>query len=310
MRELLSWAQRHYGVDVTASTVERKTGGPASVGTCPGGCKEFSRKGSNAHSIRLTCKICGTVRKEERHPQRHDPATCSHRHTDHRESNAHTRKTYCVDCGTYIDSVPREIFNVLEATRSASSNRNEELADRVTSDTTITKQQIDPATRMMLDQVSRLSDGDYDQSMAIQLVLDCVDRASSPSTAFVSFREQPMHFNDNQTLSLRVVDPIADEGVSAIADDGCNSCCHGEVWRQNDEAKMKVLGLNPFGYTERKATELRTRELRPVFLVDTSPSRFLGNARRTSYKGGLRQVRSQLQGQLPWTMQRPLNVDD
>ena len=145
-----------------------------------------------------------------------------------------------------MDAVPFEFFNALEATRSASSNRNnEELADRVTSDTTITKQQIDPATRMMLDQVSRLSDGDYEQSMAIQLVLDCVDRASSPSTAFVSFWEQPMHFNDNQTLSLRVVDPIADEGVSAIADDGCNSCCHGEVWRQNDEAKMKFLRLQP-----------------------------------------------------------------
>ena len=38
-------------------------------------------------------------------------------------------------------------------------------------------------------------------------------------------------------LSLRVVDPIADEGVRAIIDDGCNCCCHGEVWRQNAEAK-------------------------------------------------------------------------
>ena len=35
----------------------------------------------------------------------------------------------------------------------------------------------------------------------VQLFLDCVGRATEPSTAFVSFREQPMHFNDNQTLS-------------------------------------------------------------------------------------------------------------
>ena len=82
-------------------------------------------------------------------------------------SNAHTRKTYCVDCGTYIDSDPREIFNALEATRSASSHRNEELADRISRDTTITKQQIDFAARMMLEQVSRLSDGDYEQSMMV-----------------------------------------------------------------------------------------------------------------------------------------------
>ena len=36
-------------------------------------------------------------------------------------------------------------------------------------------------------------------------------------------------------------------------------------------------------------------ELRAVLLVDTSPPRILVNARRTSYIGGLRQVRSQLQ---------------
>ena len=171
----------------------------------------------------------------------------------HRGSNGHTRKTYCVDCGRYIDSVPREIFNAIEATRSASSNRNEELAGRVSRDTTITKPQIDLATRMMLEQISRLSDGDYEQSMMVQLFLDCVDRATASSTAIVSFREQPMHFKDNQTLNLPEVDPIAGEGVWAIEDDGCNSCCHGKVRRQNAEAKMKVLGLHPI-WLHRKAT--------------------------------------------------------
>ena len=265
MREFLSWAPRHYSIDVTTSTVEHKTGGIATAGTCPGGCKEVSHKDSNAHSIRLTCKICGTVREEDRHPRRQDPPTCSHRRTD-RRSNAHTRKTCGVDCGTYLDSFPREIFNALERTRSASSNRHEELADRVTKDTTITKQQIDLATRMMLDQISRLPDGDYEQPMAIQLFLDRIDRATTPSTAFVSFREQPMHFNDKQTLTLRVVDPIEDEGVWAIIDDGCNSCCHGEVWRQNAEAKMKVSGFHStlFGYTERQLLSMASERAQQV----------------------------------------------
>ena len=97
----------------------------------------------------------------------------------------------------------------------------------------------------MLEQLSRLSDGDYGQSAMVQLFLDCVDRATEPSTAFVSFRERHMHFDDNEALSLRVLDPIADDGVSAIIDDGCNGCYDGEVWRQNAEAKMKVLGLHP-----------------------------------------------------------------
>ena len=83
MREFLSWAHRRYRIDVTAPTVERKTGTLAPAGACPGGCKEFSHEGSNAHSIRLTCKICGTVRREERHPPRQDPAACSHRPSTH-----------------------------------------------------------------------------------------------------------------------------------------------------------------------------------------------------------------------------------
>ena len=32
-----------------------------------------------------------------------------------------------VDCGTYIDSVPREIYIALKATRAASSNRGKSL---------------------------------------------------------------------------------------------------------------------------------------------------------------------------------------
>ena len=96
-------------------------------------------------------------------------------------SNAHTRKTHCVDCGTYNNSAPREIYNVLEATRS-SSNRDEELANRVLKDTTITKRQLDLATRLMLEQVSRLSGWNYEQSAMVQLFLDCVDRATQPST--------------------------------------------------------------------------------------------------------------------------------
>ena len=132
----LSWEQRHHRIDVTAYTVERKTSWPASAGTCPGGCKDFSHKGSNTHFARLTCKICGTAREADRHPQRQDPATCSHRRTDHKGAT-HTRERHRVDCGTYLDSVPREIFNALETTRSVSSNRDEELADRVTKDTTI-----------------------------------------------------------------------------------------------------------------------------------------------------------------------------
>ena len=87
----------------------------------------------------------------------------------------------------------------------------------------------------------------------LQFSLDCVDRASEATTAFVSIRERPMHVEENQTLNLRVVDPVADGGVWAIIDDGCNNRCRGEVWRQNAEVKVTVVGLRPI-WLHRKAT--------------------------------------------------------
>ena len=222
--------------------MDRKTSELASAGPCPNGRTDLSHKGSNARFIRKTCKICGTVRGEERSLSRRDPAPCPHRHTDHMRKQC-THAKDILHCGTHIGSVLREIYNALEASRSASSNRDEELANRVLKDTAIPKRQLHLATKLMLEQVSRLSDDDYEQSAMVQLFLDCADRATEPSPAFVLFREQPTHFNDNQTLNLRVVDPIAYDGVWVIIDGGCNSCCYGEVWRQHAQAKMKVLGL-------------------------------------------------------------------
>ena len=78
--------------------------------------------------LRLTCKICGTVRKEDRHPQRQDPAQL-HVPIDTRTTGGggatHTRARHTV---LIVELALIPIFNVLETTRSASSNRNEELA--------------------------------------------------------------------------------------------------------------------------------------------------------------------------------------
>ena len=169
-------------------------------------------------------------------------------------------KHYRIDVTTFV------VERKTGGPASAQVNRIEELADRVSRDTTITNQQIDLAIRLMLQQVSRPSDGDYDQSVMVQRLLDCGDRTTASSIAFVSFREQPMHFHDNQTRSLRVVDPIAVEGVWATIDDGCNSCCHVEVLPQNAKAKMKVWAFTPVGCIKRPSSrnlESTQRILRP-----------------------------------------------
>ena len=164
----------------------------------------------------------------------------------------HTKGIYRVDRGTYIDSALREIYGAYKAARSGSSNRDRGLADHVLKDTAITKRQPDLATRMVLEQDSLLSSGNDQQPTILQLRLDFVDQAAESITASVSVRKRSVHSEDNQTLSLRDVDPIAEDGVWAIIDDGCNCCCHDELWRQNAEGTMKVLGLHPFCCTGRR----------------------------------------------------------
>ena len=51
---------------------------------------------------------------------------------------------------------------------------------------------------------------------------------------------------ETQNLKLRVVDPLEDEGIYAIIDDACNSCCHGELWRETAEKKLAARGFKPF----------------------------------------------------------------
>ena len=53
-------------------------------------------------------------------------------------------------------------------------------------------------------------------------------------------RSQP---STSETQRHRVVDPLRDEGVWAILDDACNSCCHGSAWRKNAEVKWKAKGF-------------------------------------------------------------------
>ena len=68
-----------------------------------------------------------------------------------------------------------------------------------------------------------------------------------------------MHPEDNQTFSLRHVDPTAYDGVWAIIDDGCNSCSRSKAWRRNAEAKMKVLGLHTCSLHKKATTFNGTR---------------------------------------------------
>ena len=72
--------------------------------------------------------------------------------------------------------------------------------DHVLKDTTIMKRQLDLAARMMLEQVSLLSNGDYKQSTMFQVSIGL--RAAESTSAFVSIRERPMH--DEQSMAIQL----------------------------------------------------------------------------------------------------------
>ena len=107
---------------------------------------------------------------------------------------------------------------------------------------------------------------------------DVLEQASFPSnrrlrtiTELVSIRVRFIHSKDDQTLSLRYVDPIAYDGAWSIIDERCNCCSHNSAWRQSTEAKMKVLGLHPI-LLHKKATTFKctgrtTKNRKPKILM-------------------------------------------
>ena len=78
---------------------------------CPEGCKDFSKRGSNAQYIRLTCKKCGNWTREPRVVEPKFPTdTCRHQNTDFRNSDVRTHRIYCLDCATVITEMPQEVY--------------------------------------------------------------------------------------------------------------------------------------------------------------------------------------------------------
>ena len=145
-------------------------------------CKEFFLQG-----VVFFCKGFERIfRRDNGQDSWNRSKSASYITTGFKARSLHLKGIYRADYGT-IDSVLREIYDADEATRSTSSKCDSGLADRVP------KRQPDLATRMMLEQASFSSNGDYEQSTLLQLSLDCIDRAIEPITEFVSVRERSMH---------------------------------------------------------------------------------------------------------------------
>ena len=105
-----------------------------------------------------------------------DPVVCTHRRTDHRGSNKQVKKTYCLDCGTYIDSVAQSIAKTTPDNPWI-SEEEQTLLDRVGDHNTIKRDVILAAVTLMHHEASKLETGDYTLLRAGTLFLDCCDRS-------------------------------------------------------------------------------------------------------------------------------------
>ena len=92
----------------------------------------------------------------ERHTASADPATCQHLRTDHRGSNKFVKKTFCLDCGTHIEVVPRTLLGEEEP---ALSPEEQVLVDSINEHDMISLEQTVQASERMVTEARRLPSG-------------------------------------------------------------------------------------------------------------------------------------------------------
>ena len=111
-----------------------------------------------------------------------DPAASRHKRADHRGSTKKVHKTFCLDCCTYLDEIPRskhkETTDVVEAVKKSSwSVQN--LAKRVTEPVEMTQRQAAIATRYVAVMNRDLEGVDFvNSTKLIHTLEDCIDYAT------------------------------------------------------------------------------------------------------------------------------------
>ncbi len=166
-REYAQWVENHF----TAHKDKSANGGtidvwltlkpamPRQEGYIKMACAhpDVHHKGSSARYIRSTCNTCKKVWQEERNVPSQDSSQCQHRRTTwwlNDGSNKQVRKTYCLDCGTYIDSVAQGVVKSIsedpDLTQVWVSTEERAMLDHVGEHDTIRRDEIVAAAQMML----------------------------------------------------------------------------------------------------------------------------------------------------------------
>ncbi|CAE7256176.1 AGM1 [Symbiodinium natans] len=294
--DFLNWVHEHYVVDDTDPIEVRRRDIPLSTmmpptpvadraanaeGTassstgfrpkCRGGCKTFSKTGSNSYIDMRTCKSCGTVTKTRKEQVQVDPTTCTHAQVDRSGSSKTTSRIKCKLCGMILDELPQEEKKARDAAAAQLRDTNTldfdmmrsivgRTGDRVPVEVVVPAlEQFKEAVEGHFVTESSITRGDLfaylqealddhaDDTSPTSASWEMASSGRRPGTAMVAMLAGPREgvTDTNPSLSkLPVVNIRTSPHVFAVLDEGCNSTVHGEDWGHESMSKYASFGYS------------------------------------------------------------------
>ena len=262
-------------VPVLEQPAAPSTGGPAFYVTCRGGCKEFSKSGSNAYIDMRTCKKCGAVTKTKKEKPVIDQATCLHGVTERAGSSRKTSRLRCKLCGMLLDEQPQderkkrsEIAATVQESNTLDFDLLRSIASRTSEDLPV--EVVVPAIDQFRETVEghfatepSITRGDLiaylQEALEDQLPQESHNTSWEIASASAGGRSRSTRHGYVALMSgnaegvtdthpalepLPVVDIYQSSGVYAVLDEGCNSTVHGTEWISNAAKKLSNLGYS------------------------------------------------------------------
>ena len=262
-------------VPVLEQPAAPSTGGPAFYVTCRGGCKEFSKSGSNAYIDMRTCKKCGAVTKTKKEKPVIDQATCLHGVTERTGSSRKTSRLRCKLCGMLLDEQPQderkkrsEIAATVQESNTLDFDLLRSIASRTSEDLPV--EVVVPAIDQFRETVEghfatepSITRGDLiaylQEALEDQLPQESHNTSWEIASASAGGRSRSTRHGYVALMSgnaegvtdthpalepLPVVDIYQSSGVYAVLDEGCNSTVHGTEWISNAAKKLSNLGYS------------------------------------------------------------------
>ena len=206
---------------------------------CAGGCKEYSRRGTNATVERFTCVDCGFVTTRSKGATE-DPAMCPHVETDTRGSSKTLVRHTCKACMKVILELPRNEATVREGTAKdvsradTSQFRDISRAMHVRPQMTLNAREVDLVLGLLtrnahvyLSRFSSISGTDF-----VSLLGDAIESILDP-TETVTARNTGTTITTNDTSSGATSSLSASQSGTAIQSKAFVAFCSNNTELQN-----------------------------------------------------------------------------